>query len=115
MKTTLNNYASVWFKSLDIVKMAVIADHYTIDTGDNTNIAEGLNEGAVSWLVQEYSDDIKDYIITSPVVAAAHDLLEALKIAHKELMQFISTFEDGLLVNDKSIDIIESAIKKATE
>lgn len=39
-----------WFKSLDILKRQELADLYTQETGDSTNIVEGLNDQAVNWL-----------------------------------------------------------------
>ena len=52
---------STWFKSLDINKRIQIAERYTDETGDNTNIAKGLNKESEKWLSDNFSKQIKKY------------------------------------------------------
>lgn len=51
-----------WFKSLRATKRKVIAKQYAKDTGDNTDITEGLTEEAEAWLLVAYADEIKRFI-----------------------------------------------------
>lgn len=59
----LIEFAEGWFKQLDINTRMVIADQYSLETGDNTNIVSGLHAGSKEWLVNEFTDHIKDYTI----------------------------------------------------
>lgn len=52
-----------WFKSLEINKRIEIAANYTHETDDITDIVNGLTDSSEQWLVENFSDDIKDYIV----------------------------------------------------
>jgi len=52
-----------WFKSLDINKQQAIAYHYVEDTGYNDNIVQGQTEHSTYWVVTNYTDELKDWII----------------------------------------------------
>lgn len=49
---------SKWFKSLRIETQIRLAEEYTNDTGDNTNIVNGLNAAAEKWLWQNNKFEI---------------------------------------------------------
>jgi len=59
----LNSNTYHWFKSLGINRQILIAAQYTDETSDNTNLVNGLTKEGQDWLVTNFSDDIKDYII----------------------------------------------------
>jgi len=57
---------SQWFKSLTISDRMRIAAKYTEATGDNTNIAEGLNEEAEKWLFAQPVKNISFISMAGP-------------------------------------------------
>lgn len=65
MKNKLKKYAYHWFKSLDINQRMDINDQYTNETGYNTNIVSGLDNHSEEWMVMNYTDHIKDFIINA--------------------------------------------------
>lgn len=47
-----------WFDSLEALKRIKIAEAYTAETGDNTDLSNGLNEQGREWLAKEYHTTI---------------------------------------------------------
>ncbi len=59
----LNKNVYHWYKSLDIIDRITIANFYRDSMGVSDIIENGLTEDSQEWLVQNYTDDLKDYII----------------------------------------------------
>jgi len=53
--------SNLWFNSLDILERMQIAEHYTDETSDNTNIVNGLTTESQKWLYKNYQSEINNY------------------------------------------------------
>ncbi len=63
----LKQHTSEWFESLDVTQRNSISVEYQKDKVVNDNIAETLTEESTNWLVQNFSDFIKDWIILNKI------------------------------------------------
>lgn len=109
MKEILERYYYAWFKSLDINTQMRIAEYYSKEMDDNTNIVNGFTDQSEKWVVENYSDHIKDYILITILKEFKTALQDVIPYAQQEAASLADVDEPELA--DKAWDVIDKANK----
>lgn len=67
LKEIIRPFVYHWWGSVGIIRRMSIEDEYQKQEGVNDVIVEGLTSHAEEWLLMNFTDDIKDYVILNHV------------------------------------------------